>query len=60
MRCASCGTTDRSEGLANGAVGNDKLQAEGQVQDLNGVAQETAGEVKDGAEHLADELIGPA
>lgn len=66
-------TTDKLKGLANEAVGtvkqgvgnvtgNDKLVAEGKVQELKGEAQRTVGEVKDGAKDLgktlADKVTG--
>ncbi|MCJ2065946.1 CsbD family protein [Methylobacterium sp. J-088] len=62
-------TTDKLKGLANEAVGNvkqaagqvtgnDKLVAEGKVQELKGEAQKTAGDVKDGAKSLADKITG--
>ncbi|MEE1993525.1 CsbD family protein [Pseudomonas syringae pv. syringae] len=51
-------TSDKAEGMANEAVGNvkqavgkatdnDKLQAEGKVQELKGEGQQTVGKVKD-------------
>ncbi len=62
-------TTDKLKGLANEAVGNvkqaagkatgnDKLVAEGKAQELKGEAQKTVGDVKDGAQHLADKVTG--
>ena len=58
-------TTDTIKGLANEAVGNlkqgvgkvtgnDTLVAEGKAQELKGEAQKTVGDVKDGAQNLAD------
>ncbi|MGU3545662.1 CsbD family protein [Methylobacterium sp. A52T] len=40
------------------ATGNDKLKAEGKVQERKGEAQKTTGDVKDGAEHVADKVTG--
>lgn len=40
------------------ATDNDKLKAEGMAQELNGEAQKTPGNVKDGAKHVADKLTG--
>ncbi|MBI6815204.1 CsbD family protein [Pseudomonas syringae] len=51
-------TSDKVKGMANEAVGNvkqavgkatdnDKLQAEGKVQELKGEGQQTVGKVKD-------------
>lgn len=68
-RTARSSTTDTIKGLANEAVGNvkqgigsatgnDKLKAEGMAQELNGEAQKTTGNVKDGAKHVADNLTG--
>lgn len=62
-------TTDKIKGLANEAVGNvkqsvgkatgnEKLQAEGKAQELKGEAQQTVGDVKDGAKNLADKVTG--
>ncbi|MCP1539632.1 CsbD family protein [Methylorubrum extorquens] len=62
-------TTDKIKGLANEAAGNvkqgignvtgnDKLVAEGKVQELKGEAQKTVGDVKDGAKNLADKVTG--
>ncbi|MDR2306902.1 MAG: CsbD family protein [Paucimonas sp.] len=52
------GTKDKAKGLVNEAVGNikqgigkatgdDKLRAEGKVQELKGEAQQAVGKVKD-------------
>ncbi|MCJ2062039.1 CsbD family protein, partial [Methylobacterium sp. J-088] len=43
---------------AGQVTGNDKLVAEGKVQELKGEAQKTAGDVKDGAKSLADKITG--
>ena len=62
-------TTDKIKGLANEAVGNlkqgvgnvtgnDKLVAEGKVQELKGEAQKTVGDAKDGVSSLVDKATG--
>ena len=58
-------TSDKAKGMANEAVGNvkqavgkatdnDKLQAEGKVQELKGEGQQAVGKVKDAVKKTVD------
>ena len=62
-------TTDKLKGLANEAAGNikqsvgkvtgnEKLQAEGKAQEVEGKTQRTVGEAKDGVKNVANKITG--